>query len=41
MVDITVETVETVETVATEDLKKYQSLTFNLKARDSGDGGDG
>ena len=35
----TVETVETVETVYTEDLKKYESLSYsltdNLKARDA------
>ena len=32
----TVEMVEMVETVETvEDLKKYDSLTFNLKARDA------
>ena len=31
----TVETVDNVETVETENLKKYQSLTDNLKARDA------
>ena len=31
----TVKTVETVETEETEDLKKYDSVTDNLKARDA------